>query len=496
MSGQLLINNRWLNGDATRFDSVDPGRGERIWSGNAASPAQVDQAVRAARAAFPGWARQPLAQRIALCRRFAEVVGQRSATLAHQLAQETGKPLWEAKTEIGSVVAKVEISILAAAERTGEHSSPSAGAQAVLRHRPHGVVAVFGPYNFPAHLPNGHMVPALIAGNTVVLKPSELTPRSAETLLECWLEAGLPDGVINLVQGGADTGRALSCHPELDGLFFTGSSATGHLLHRQFGGQPEKILALEMGGNNPLIIGEIGNLEAAVYETIQSAYLSAGQRCTCARRLIVPDTPLGERFLDSLVASIRQLRVGLFDDDPQPYMGCLISTAAAQRMLEAQGNLLDLGGVPLLRMDSINPCGTLLSPGLFDVSAIADLPDEEYFGPLLQVQRYRDFDEALALANRTRYGLAAGLFSDRRDEYERFWFGVRAGIVNWNRQLTGASSSAPFGGAGASGNHRPGAWYAADYCAWPVAGLEQQLLQLPPQLAPGVTLCGSKADRH
>jgi succinylglutamic semialdehyde dehydrogenase len=486
MRGTLLIDNRWVAGRGDRFESLDPGRGERLWYGHAADRAQVNQAVDAARAAMKRWLTTSREDRIELCRRFGAELERARERLAQALGEETGKPLWEARTEIAAMIGKVEISVRAAHERTGEHERPAGTGRAVLRHRPHGVLAVFGPYNFPGHLPNGHIVPALIAGNTILFKPSEQTPRFAELTLELWLNAGLPAGVINLLQGGAETGQALATHPWIDGLLFTGSCATGHALHKQFAGQPEKILALEMGGNNPLIIGEISDIPAAVCETIQSAYLSAGQRCTCARRLIVPDNATGARFLDALSDAITRIRVGLYDADPQPFMGCLISSTAAAGLLKAQESLLAQGAEALLPMSVASDCAAMLSPGLLDVSTVAELPDEEHFGPLLQVQRYRDFKQALVLANSTRFGLAAGLFSDDAEQYAQFWQEIRAGIVNWNRPLTGASSEAPFGGIKSSGNHRPSAWYAADYCAYPVAGLEQDSLQLPEQPSPGL----------
>lgn len=488
MSGNLLIDNRWIAGKSDPFESLDPGRNRVIWQGRAASAGQIDDAVDAARRAFRDWSRQPITERIELCRLFAQRLERHQESLAQALGEETGKPLWEARTEITAMTGKIEISIRAAAQRTGETNQPLGDAQSVLRHRPHGVLAVFGPYNFPGHLPNGHIVPALIAGNTLVFKPSELTPRFAELTLQHWLAAGLPAGVINLIQGSRDAGRALSSHPGLDGLLFTGSSSVGHQLHQQFAGQPEKILALEMGGNNPLIIGQISNLEAAAYETVQSAFLSAGQRCTCARRLIVPNTAEGDAFLDTLTALTERIQLGLYDDDPQPYMGCLISSEAADRMLGAQAKLNALGGQILLPMTRQQASNALLSPGLIDVTNVDILPDEEHFGPMLQIQRYDDFETALELANETRFGLAAGLFSDSRDQYELFWHRIRAGIVNWNRQLTGASSSAPFGGIKGSGNHRPSAWYAADYCAYPVAGLEKEQLEAPQKPAPGIPL--------
>lgn len=482
------IAGQWLAGDGEPLESLDPVSQAVVWSGRAASAAQVAAAVAAARAAFPAWARRPVEERIAVLERFAASLKGRSEELARAIGEETGKPLWEAATEVTSMVNKVAISVQAFRERTGEKSGPLADATAVLRHKPHGVVAVFGPYNFPGHLPNGHIVPALLAGNAVVFKPSELTPKVAELTLQAWIEAGIPAGVINLVQGARDTGVALAGNDDIDGLFFTGSSRTGNLLHSQFGGRPQKILALEMGGNNPLIVDQVQDVDAAVYTIIQSAFISAGQRCTCARRLLVPQGAWGDALLERLVAVASTIKVGRFDEQPAPFMGSVISLAAADHLIKAQEQLLAEGAKALLAMTQPVAGAALLTPGILDVSAVAERPDEEFFGPLLQVIRYADFDAAVREANATQYGLAAGLLSDSRERYEDFLIESRAGIVNWNKQLTGAASSAPFGGIGASGNHRPSAYYAADYCAYPVASLESESLSLPATLTPGVSL--------
>ncbi|WP_069861384.1 succinylglutamate-semialdehyde dehydrogenase [Pseudomonas citronellolis] len=482
------IAGQWQAGEGATLESLDPVSQAVVWSGRAASAGQVDTAVAAARAAFPAWARRPLEERIAMLETFAATLKARSDELARAIGEETGKPLWEAGTEVTSMVNKVAISVQAYRERTGIKSGPLADATAVLRHKPHGVVAVFGPYNFPGHLPNGHIVPALLAGNCVIFKPSELTPKVAELTVRAWIDAGLPAGVLNLVQGARDTGVALAAHADIDGLFFTGSSRTGNLLHSQFGGQPQKILALEMGGNNPLVVDEVKDIDAAVYTIIQSAFISAGQRCTCARRLLVPAGEWGDALLARLVAVTASIKVGRFDEQPAPFMGSVISLAAAEHLLKAQEQLLANGAVALLAMSQPLEGAALLTPGILDVSGVAQRPDEEFFGPLLQVIRYGDFDEAVREANATQYGLAAGLLSDSRERFEGFLLDSRAGIVNWNKQLTGAASSAPFGGIGASGNHRPSAYYAADYCAYPVASLESESLALPATLTPGVSL--------
>lgn len=478
----------WQAGEGDALESRNPVGQAVLWQGSAASPAQVDAAVQAARAAFPAWAHRPLEERIAILETFAATLKAHGDELARAIGEETGKPLWEAATEVTSMVNKVAISIQSYRERTGEKSGPLADATAVLRHKPHGVVAVFGPYNFPGHLPNGHIVPALLAGNAVVFKPSELTPKVAELTVKCWIEAGIPAGVLNLVQGARETGIALAGHAGIDGLFFTGSSRTGNLLHQQFAGRPDKILALEMGGNNPLIVDQVADVDAAVYTIVQSAFISAGQRCTCARRLLVPQGAWGDALLARLVQVAAQIKVGRFDEQPAPFMGSVVSLLAARQLLEAQAALLAKGAVALLAMTQPEADAALLTPGILDVTAVAERPDEEFFGPLLQVIRYTDFDAAIAEANATQYGLAAGLLSDSRERYQQFWVESRAGIVNWNKQLTGAASSAPFGGVGASGNHRPSAYYAADYCAYPVASLESEALSLPATLTPGVSL--------
>ncbi|MGP9499393.1 MULTISPECIES: succinylglutamate-semialdehyde dehydrogenase [unclassified Halomonas] len=485
---QQLINGAWVNGAAASFSKFDPVSGGLLWQGASASDTQVEEAVAAARKAFPEWAKTPFSERQALVERFAEVLKSRSEALAVAIASETGKPLWEARTEAGAMVGKIALSLKAYKERTGEREKAVGSAKAVLRHRPHGVMAVFGPYNFPGHLPNGHMVPALLAGNTVVFKPSDQTPLTADLALQCWQEAGLPAGVISLVQGGVPVGQALSAHPGIDGLLFTGSAKVGGMLQQQFAGQLDKILALELGGNNPLVVKDVDDERAAVLAILQSAFLSGGQRCTCARRLIVPQGEVGDRLIDALSEAIARLHVaGQFDESPTPFYGGLVSVAAADGLLKAQDELETLGGTVINRMQRVKDNTSLLTPALIDVTGL-EVPDEEYFGPLLKVHRYHDWDEALTLANNTRYGLSAGLIGGEKADWDDFLLRIRAGIVNWNRQTTGASGDAPFGGVGDSGNHRPSAYYAADYCAYPVASMEAEALEMPDTLPPGVSL--------
>ena len=451
------------------LSSHEPATGALLWEG---ATSDVDAEVAAARAGWAGWAARPLTYRIETLRRFANAVRARAEPFADLIARESGKPLWEARTEVDSVVAKVDISVAAYGERTAQRRFEGAmGARTAVRHKPHGVLAVLGPYNFPAHLPNGHIVPALIAGNAVIFKPSEKTPATGAFLHACYLEAGVPETCVRLVIGGPAEGKALADHAGIDGLLFTGSARTGLALNRAFASKPEKILALEMGGNNPIVVWDTPDLAAAATIVAQSAFTSAGQRCTAARRLIVQDA-----LYDGLIGALDQLAgrliVGAPHDEPQPFMGPVIDNAAADYLQEAFVELLTRGGRVVRHLQRLDTALPFLSPALIDVTALADRPDVELFGPVLQIVRVSDFDAAIAEANRTRYGLAASLISQTPGLYDRFWAGVRAGVVNWNRPTNGAPSNAPFGGIGWSGNHRPSAFYAADYCAYPVTSNE------------------------
>ena len=457
---------------AKQLKSFEPATGKEIWSGPIGDPAAD---VAAARAAWPEWAAHSIAYRIEALRRFANEVRGRERDFSDLIARETGKPLWEARTEVAAVVSKVEISASAYMERTPTRKLEAAlGNKVAVRHKPHGVLAVLGPYNFPAHLPNGHIVPALIAGNAIVFKPSEKTPATGAMLVDCFHAAGVPKDVLRLLVGGPDEGRALAAEPDIDGLLFTGSVGAGLSLHRQFADTPGKMLALELGGNNPLVVWNAKDLDAAATIIVQSAYLSAGQRCTAARRLIVEDGKEA-RLVAKIGALIDRLIVDHPFADPQPFMGPVIDNDSAHHLQDQWVDLMMKGGKPIRRLDRPDEKRPFLTPALIDVTDVKDRPDEELFGPVLQMIRVKDFDAAIAEANNTRFGLSASLVGGTPAMYDKFWEQVRAGVINWNKPTNGAPSSAPFGGIGLSGNHRPSAFYAADYCAYPVTSSEAEL---------------------
>ncbi|MEO0031921.1 MAG: succinylglutamate-semialdehyde dehydrogenase [Pseudomonadota bacterium] len=451
--------------------SFEPATGEELWRG---AIGDVDDIVSRARRAWPAWAAQPLSTRIELVRRFANEVRKEADKLAELIARETGKPMWESRTEVESVINKVEISIRAYAERTSQRKLDGAmQGTSALRHKPHGVMAVLGPYNFPAHLPNGHIVPALIAGNVVVFKPSEKTPATGELLAQCFHRAGISAAVVQVLIGGPEQGQALVAHDGIDGVLFTGSAHAGIAINRKLAGNPGKIVALEMGGNNPLVVWDTPKVSDAAVLVVQSAFTSAGQRCTAARRLIVKDT-----MYDAVMEEVKRLAdriiVGAPFDEPAPFMGPVIDNRTADGLTESFVYLLSNGGRPIKHMIRLREDLPFLSPAIIDVTAMAERPDVELFGPMLQVVKVSEFDEAIAEANNTRFGLSASLVGGSPQDYNRFWANIRAGVVNWNRPTNGASSGAPFGGVGLSGNHRPSAYYAADYCAYPVASTEME----------------------
>jgi succinylglutamic semialdehyde dehydrogenase len=460
---------KWWFTAMPAMTSTEPATGATLWTGESGD---VDAEVSRARSAWAAWAARPLAVRIETLRRFANVVRGKKDEFADLIARETGKPLWESATEVEALVNKVDISVAAYSERTAQRRLEGAlGARVAVRHKPHGVLAVLGPYNFPAHLPNGHLVPALIAGNAVVFKPSEKTPASGEFLVARLHEAGLPEDVLRCVQGGPDVGRTLAAHPGIDGLLFTGSARAGLALHQAFAETPQKILALEMGGNNPLIVWDAKDLHAAAVIVVQSAFLSAGQRCTAARRLIVRDEDHGP-LIEAVAKLTERIIVDHPHAQPAPFMGPVIDNESADRLQEGFLDLLTNGGRPIKHLERPVDSKPFLTPAIIDVTDVRDRPDAELFGPILQLIRVPDFESALIEANATRYGLAASLVGGSPELYDRFWANARAGVVNWNKPTNGAPSNAPFGGIGLSGNHRPSAYYAADYCAYPVTSSE------------------------
>ncbi len=451
--------------------SIEPATGAILWQGRIGD---VDEAVDRARRAWSTWAAQPHSNRIELVRRFGNEVRKENERLATLIARETGKPLWEARDEVEDVLSRIESSVRGYAERTSQRRLDGAlQGSSALRHKPHGVMAVITPCNAPAAVPAGHIIPALIAGNAVVFKPSERAPATGELLARCFHRAGISAAVVQVLIGGGEQGQALALHEGIDGVLFTGSAHVGIALNRRLAGNPGKLVALELGGNNPIVVWDTPKIADAAVLVVQSAFAGAGQRCTTARRLIVKAS-LAEALLDEVKKLADRLIVGAPFDEPAPFMGPVSDNRTADGLTESFVYLLSNGGRPIKHLVRLDDRLPFLSPAIIDVTRMKERPDVELFGPLLQVITVEDFDAAIAEANATRFGLTAALIGGAPEDYNRFWAHVRAGVINWNRPTHAVAPSAPFGGVGLSGNHRPTSYYAADSCAYPVASAEME----------------------
>lgn len=495
-----IIDGRHVPTPGEGVRSFNPARpAHTIWRGGPAVD-HIDLAISAARRAQREWGRASRAERFALLRAFAEVAKRREAALAELICDETGKAMWECKAEAALIHQKVEITLDEAPHGGLQRVTPFGFAMTPTRQarcdfRPHGVMAVIGPYNFPAHLPNGHIVPALAAGNTVVFKPSDKAPAVGQMLGEMLLEAGFPSGAVNVVQGGAATAKRLVAHEAIDGVLFTGSWTVGRAIMEANLDRPGRILALEMGGNNPVIVMPDADLRQAAIEVVRCAFNTTGQRCTSTRRLIVHEAVL-DRFLALVRLGAGALAIG--DPRSAVFMGPIIRAEARDAVLAFQREAEAAGGEIVLRAAAMadpsgaraDDAGFYITPGIvrvprFSLSTDATRDcgcDVEVFGPLLRVAAARDLDDALEQANATRFGLAASIFTRDAASVERFLREARAGCVNANTGTAGASSRLPFGGLGHSGNHRPAGSFSLDYCAFPVASMveESDAVAMPP----------------
>jgi len=476
-------------GEALR--SHNPARpAETVFDGRSASIAEVTRAVLAARTALPLWSDMRIDQRMGVLKRFQSIAASRVEEMTSLIVRETGKPVWDARAEAQLLGSKVDITIEegphAALNRvSGFDLSLGATKSGRCSFRPHGVMAVIGPFNFPAHLPNGHIIPALLMGNTVVLKPSDKTPAIGALLASMYIEAlraeGAPTGVVNLVQGGAAVAGSLASRDsDVDGILFTGSWPVGRRIMEENLDNPGRMLALEMGGNNAAVILPEADLEQAVIECVRCAFITAGQRCTCTRRVIVHEA-VAPRVIPAICKAAAQLVIGDPAGPGPTFMGPMISRAARDSVLAAQREMAGAGArvlVPCTEQDG-GTGGWYISPGVVQVDRFSTSDafskdagaDVEVFGPLLRVAVARSTDEAIAWANATRFGLAASVFSLDKSVTERVERELRAGCVNVNTGTAGASSKLPFGGLGLSGNHRPAGAFSLDYCAYPVAGM-------------------------
>lgn len=473
MRPRNFIAGKWLPIDGNAIVSRNPAQPDQVvWSGSP-DASHVDQAVAAAREAFPKWAALPMDERIEYLRRWQEVTKQHAEELAGLICDEMGKTMAETRFEANALAGKVDITLdEVSMNRVREYEVAVTQSRAgFCRYKPHGVMVVIAPFNFPAHLANGHFVPAMLMGNTIVLKPSEKTPAVGQKLAEMMEESGLPRGVFNLVQGAGDVAAKLVNHNDVDGILFTGSWPVGRKILESNLDRPGRIVALEMGGNNPAVVLDDANFKQAVVECVRAAYATSGQRCTCSRRLIV-QSGIAKEFIASFARTASSLVVGPGRSDSPVFMGPVVTEEAADAVIDFQRDLVGRGGKVILEAARpSNMAGHFVSPGLVEVERFTLEDDREVFGPLARISVVDTLDQAIAQANATEYGLAASIFTTDDASYERFFREVHSGCINRNTGTAGASSKLPFGGWGKSGNHRPAAAFSVEYCAYPIANM-------------------------
>jgi succinylglutamic semialdehyde dehydrogenase len=477
-----FIGGRWTKpARGRRLVSEDPGDLDRPVGRFVSDPSAVEKAVAAARAAFAAWREKSLSERVVLVRRYRDELLKRKDELADVISRETGKPLAESAAEVKAMAEKVDVTENEALPLVAERAFAMDGAsRGVVRRRPRGVTAVIGPFNVPGHLPNGQAVPALLTGNTVVFKPSELTPFTGQLMAECFRAAGLPDGVFNLVQGDGAAGGRLAAHPGVDTVFFTGSVATGERVRSACAAQPGKLVALELGGKNAALVLDDAPLEQAVKETLHGAFSTSGQRCSSTSRILVHRS-VAKDFVDAFLARVDALKVGYYTEEP--FLGPLISEASAERFLAAQKTARKLG-FKALREGRRLPAsrrGHYVGPSVhvwekrtfpWEGKTARGYWDEELFAPDVAVYAL-DSDEAMAAANNaSRYGLVAGVFTRSQERFARLAARLENGVVHWNRTTAMTPGRLPFGGVKASGNHWPAGLHVVYACTTPVGSVE------------------------
>lgn len=436
----------------------------------------VELACVAARKAYADWASLTLEQRKKYLLRLKELFETHADQMAQLIARDTGKALWDALSEAKNLANKIDITINHSLKLVAEDRFANAlpGVDGVVRYKPRGVMAVVGPFNFPAHLPNGHIVPALLVGNTVVFKPSEQTPAVGQFYAQMIEKAEFPAGVFNLVQGEGETGRRLIANENVDGILFTGSYEVGLRIKQETITHYWKILALEMGGKNATVVWDDADIDKAIYETLIGAYMSSGQRCSGTSRVILHDK-IADEFTERFYQAAKKLTIGHWSKNP--FMGPLINAGAVEKYVRFQEIANRENCESLMRGKSLDleHKGYYVTPSIhlvkkYDPNSVYQ--KSEIFGPNVAIMRSSDFEQTLNMVNSSGYGLVMALFSKNQDLYQKALLEARVGLLNFNRTTNGASSRLPFGGMGKSGNDRPSAHFAIQYCTVPVASLE------------------------
>jgi succinylglutamate-semialdehyde dehydrogenase len=455
-----FINNTFLAAGNMLITSYDPSKNFKPVFSVKTDLAHVELAVGAARQALPSWQLISFDERKKYLLALKASFIKHEQTFAQAISQETGKIMSEALVEAKNLSARVDLTLEHGLKRVATEFFIQQRSE--TRYHSQGVLAAIGPYNFPAHLVNSHVIPALLTSNTVVIKPSELCPWVGEIYASCFLEAGFPAGVVNLIHGDKAISQALCVNSNIDGVLFTGSYTTGRALKELLLDQPHKLLALEMGGKNFAVVMDDADPKQAVLEIIQGAFLTAGQRCTATSRVLIH-----EKIYDRIASVLIKLASNL----PVNFYGPLASKAALEKFLHTLARAREEGAHVLLEAQS-HEHSALVTPAIYQVSS--DHPtngflSEELFGPHICLEKFSTLSQAITRVNQSPFGLSNAIFTLDTSNSERFYHETKSGVLNINRSTNGAFGNMPFGGINKSGNQRPAGIDAVRYTSFPVA---------------------------
>lgn len=439
----------------------------------------VDAVIDSAQKGFESWRKISFEDRIVFLKRYQEIVRAKKEEIAVALAIEVGKPLWEARTEAAALDSKVTVTITDSLERikksTIKDVMPKIDGHIV--YKPLGPCFVIGPFNFPCHLANGQILSALLAGNSIIFKPSEKTIYSAQLMMECFHQAGFPEGVINFINGTGHTASKITADKRIRGIFFTGSRGVGLRILENTYKDLNKLVALELGGKNSSIIHHDTNMSHALPELLRACFLTSGQRCTSTSMILV-HRKIEQEFIAKFKAVTERIRVGHpTKGQPDPFMGSLIDEQAEKLYFEFCNFGKQEGAeeiIPAVKLD-VGFEGHYVSPSIHYAkkpNLKGKFIQEEIFGPNCFFVPYDDIEEAIHIANCTEYGLAASVFTRDQDIYNKCLRDIDSGLLNLNRSTVGATARLPFGGVKNSGNHHPAAVSMIDHCVSTVASLE------------------------
>ena len=438
----------------------------------------IESVIVSAQKGFESWRKTSFEERITFLKKYQEIVRSKKDDIALALALEVGKPLWEAKTEAAALDTKVSVTITDSYERIKQETIKDVMPKidGHILYKPLGPSFVIGPFNFPCHLANGQILSALLAGNSIIFKPSEKTIYSAQLMMECFHAAGFPPGVINFINGTGYTAGKITADKRIKGVFFTGSKNIGLKILENTHKDLNKLVALELGGKNSTILHHDTNISHALPELLRACFLTSGQRCTSTSMILV-HRKIEQEFINQFKAVTQKIRVAHPTSTPDPFMGPLIDAEAQKLYFEFCNFGKQEGAEEILAPQSLDVGyeGFYVSPSIH----YANKPNlngkfiqEEIFGPNCFFVPYDDIEEAIKIANCTQYGLAASVFTRNPDIYKLCLRDIDAGLINLNRSTVGATARLPFGGLKNSGNHHPAAVSMIDHCVGTVASLE------------------------